>query len=357
MSGRLRIAMVGLGFGSHLVPIYRAHADVATVGLCDGNAERLQSMSRQNPGLATHASLDEVIRSSLYDAVHICTAVDQHGPQCVQAMQAGLHCASAVPMGLTLDELTQVVAAQRQHRVNYMMMETAIYSAELLYAKALRDRGEFGRIQYLQGYHSQDLTGYPTVWRGFPPMWYITHALAPLLDIVDGTASRVHCLGSGVATEGQSTAWYSQPFPIASALFRLRDSRITAEITRTLFDVAPYGGEGFNIWGETKTLTTAGQSLETTLSPVLPGKQRSSSQKIPDIRLRADLLPPEMHPFSDSGHSGSHPHLINEFISSIVQGRPPYIDAVKAANWCAPGICAHQSMLKDGEGVAIPRFT
>lgn len=59
---------------------------------------------------------------------------------------------------------------------------------------------------------------------------------------------------------------------------------------------------------------------------------------------------------SHIGHGGSHPHLAHEFVGSIVEERKPYIDEIKAANWCAPGICAHQSRRDDGAEVSIRRF-
>lgn len=56
------------------------------------------------------------------------------------------------------------------------------------------------------------------------------------------------------------------------------------------------------------------------------------------------------------GHGGSHPHHVHEFVRSVVERRPPAIDAVAAANWSAAGICAHQSAMGDGEAVGVPRF-
>ena len=56
------------------------------------------------------------------------------------------------------------------------------------------------------------------------------------------------------------------------------------------------------------------------------------------------------------GHGGSHPHLVHEFVSSIVECRKPSIDEIKSADWTAAGICAHESAMKDGERVDIPTF-
>ncbi len=44
-------------------------------------------------------------------------------------------------------------------------------------------------------------------------------------------------------------------------------------------------------------------------------------------------------------HGGSHPHLVHEFLSSIIEQRPSAINAETAASWTAPGVCAHLSAL------------
>ena len=58
-----------------------------------------------------------------------------------------------------------------------------------------------------------------------------------------------------------------------------------------------------------------------------------------------------------AGHGGSHPHLVHEFISSIVEDRDPFPNAVQSANWTCVGICAHDSALRGGEIVRLPEFT
>jgi len=40
---KLRIAVVGLGFGAEFVPIYMDHPEVAEVTICDLNEERLRA--------------------------------------------------------------------------------------------------------------------------------------------------------------------------------------------------------------------------------------------------------------------------------------------------------------------------
>ncbi len=62
-----------------------------------------------------------------------------------------------------------------------MMMETVVYAREYLFIKELYDKGELGKIQFLQASHQQDMDGWPNYWPGLPPMWYATHCVGPVL--------------------------------------------------------------------------------------------------------------------------------------------------------------------------------
>jgi hypothetical protein len=56
------------------------------------------------------------------------------------------------------------------------------------------------------------------------------------------------------------------------------------------------------------------------------------------------------------GHGGSHPHLVHEFVSSIVEGRASFPDVYQSVNWTSAGICAHESAMQDGRKIALPDF-
>jgi len=57
-----------------------------------------------------------------------------------------------------------------------------------------------------------------------------------------------------------------------------------------------------------------------------------------------------------AGHGGSHPHLVHEFVSSIVEARPSFPDVYQSTNWTCAGICAHESAMRNGDKVALPDF-
>jgi predicted dehydrogenase len=249
-----------------------------------------------------------------------------------------------------------------------------VYTRQFLYAKELEAQGAFGRIQFLRGAHYQDMECWPPYWAGLPPMWYATHALAPLLAIAETRAVSVRCLGSGVMRE-ELRAKYGNPYPVETAIYRLERGDLAAEVTRTLFHCARPYMESFTIYGEDGCYEWQMEDEDPVLfrmSPVEPDKVRSVEVAQPAPPDRAELLPDAIGRFtkrfvySDSnrhlsfeqggGHHGSHPHLVHEFVRSIVERRPPAIDAVTAANWTAAGICAHESALQGGAEVEVPCF-
>jgi len=185
---------VGLGFGAEFVPIYLDHPEVEAVSICDSSPARLRAVGdrfniprRFHVGGWTTGShlrdVSEVTQANDIDAVHLVTGIPDHATQAVQALDSGKHCACTVPMATSIADLRTIIEAQRCSGKNYMMMETAVYTRQFLYAKELMEKGVFGRLQFLRGAHYQDMECWPPYWAGLPPMWYATHAVAPLLAL------------------------------------------------------------------------------------------------------------------------------------------------------------------------------
>jgi predicted dehydrogenase len=374
---RINVALVGLGFGSAFISTYLRHPNVGEFTICDTDPEKLARLAREFGVQRTAASLEAVLADRSIDAVHLNTGIPDHARQSIAIMEAGKHCGCTVPMATTLDDIRAVIAARRRTGRTYMMMETQFYAREFLYARELQARGTFGKLQLLRGAHYQDMENWPAYWQGLPPMWYATHAIAPCLAIANTRAVSVRCLGSG-EMRPELRARYGNPFPIETALFKLdREVPLVMEITRALFHSARGYTESFNIYGEDATLEAPQLHKE---APVLfrlpplggqPGPRRAQAERVelPDYGHR---LPPEIAELTGAAkadgrgehfsvahggaHGGSHPHLVHEFVRSLVEGRAPAIDELLGARWCAPGICAHQSAMQQGAEVLIPDF-
>ena len=198
---KLSVAIVGLRFGGAFPPIYLQHPDVGHVAVCDANEELLHTYGERFKIERRFARFEDVLADREIDAVHLVTGIPLHTQMTLAALRAGKHCACTVPMATSIADLRAIVAEQRKCGKNYMMMETAVYTYHFLLAREMQRRGEFGRIQFLRGAHYQDMEHWPDYWMGLPPMWYATHAIAPLLALTGSRATKVHCLGSGVMRE------------------------------------------------------------------------------------------------------------------------------------------------------------
>jgi predicted dehydrogenase len=365
MTRKIRVALAGLGFGAEFIPIYQAHPDAELVAVCQRSEDALHETADRFGIPGRYPSFDALVADPDVDAVHINTPIPDHAAHTVAALRAGKHVACTVPMATTLEECHAIVAAAREAGRNYMMMETVVYSREFLHVRDLVADGTIGRVQFLRGAHHQEMAGWPGYWEGLPPMHYATHAVSPVLALAGALAESVVCQGSGRISD-ELTAHHGSPFAVETALIALRGSEVGAEVARSLFETAREYVESFTVFGDRATFEweqTQGAGH------VLHVGEKPRRVEIPDFAHR---LPAEIARFTTrgvydddnthlsfvqgSGHGGSHPHLAHEFVRSIIEDRPPPIDAVTAANWTAVGICAHESAMRGGARVAIPDF-
>ena len=349
-NGKLRVALVGVSFGAEFVPIYLKHPDVDSLVLVDTNEKLLNTVGDKFLLEERLTDFNAMLEDKTIDAVHLVTPPATHAPLSIQVMNAGKHCACTIPMGMSIDELYQVIDARKRSGKHYMFMETSVYGREFLYVKNLYEKGELGRIQFMRCAHYQDMEGWPDYWLGFPPLMHPTHAVAPCLMLLGKRPETVYCKGSGRVRK-EVEAPYGCPYAFESALISLKDSDVSIEMARFLYHVARGYTESFNIYGERKSFEW--QQLESE-QPVLfsmalganaehvmndygrGGLVTEERIQIPDY---ADRLPAEIGRFTkqtvydDSnphlsflqggGHGGSHPHLVHEFVRSILEDRTP----------------------------------
>jgi len=368
---KLNIALLGLGFGSCFVPIYLDHPNVQTVGIYDPNTELAASFRERFPRLKVYSSFEEVLSDESLDAVHLVTPIPMHADHAVAVLESGKHCACTVPMATSLEDIRRIVEARRKSGKNYMMMETTLYTYQFFYVQQMLRSGAMGRIQFLRGCHYQDMIGWPSYWMGLPPMWYGTHAIGPLVALSGSRIRRVHCFGSGTMDEALC-AQYGNPYPVESALLEFENG-LKGEATRSLFETARmyqegmfvYGSKASFEWGFTDSsdpYITTYEGRDTVFTQKeMPNYYHSLPESIRKYTISLETFDPENPRLSlekghGGGHHGSHPHLVHEFIMSILEDRKPWIDEVLGANITAAGICAHESAMRGGEAVVVPEF-
>ncbi|MBO7358507.1 MAG: Gfo/Idh/MocA family oxidoreductase [Clostridia bacterium] len=370
------VVLCGLGFGGAFAPIYRDHPDVKFIGLFDTDAKKLEETAKTLDIPRVYGSFEDVLNDPEVDAVHIVTPIPLHEKQAVMALESGKHVASTVPMSLTIEGIREIVRAKRQSGKTYMLMETTLYTRQYLNALSLYQNGSLGHLQLLRGYHYQDMENWPEYWLGLPPMYYATHAMSPIAALAGSRIEKVVCFGSGTMRP-ELRCRYGNPFPAETALLRFENG-LAGEVTRTLFETARAYLEGFNAYGSKASLEWGFKDSDDLIMTRLDVKSHRGSgtpcevlrspavfENLPEPIRRYTLANGQYDPIQPEksltsgaagGHHGSHPHLVHEFIRSIIEEREPAISLEFACNVSAAGILAHASALAGGKEIEIPRF-
>jgi Predicted dehydrogenases and related proteins len=369
---RVNVAIVGLGFGAEFIPIYQRHPGANLVAICRRNRKGLNDVGDAFGVERRYTDYAKLLKDPEIDAVHINSPIPDHASMTIAALEAGKHVACTVPMATSIADCRAIVDLARRTGLRYMMMETVVYGREFLWLKQLYDDGELGKLQFLQASHHQDMDGWPNYWPGLPPMWYATHCVGPMLALTDASAEYVSCFGSGTIRKKLAEK-YGSPFAVESAQVKLKDSDLAVRIYRSLFDTARQYRESIDVYGSKKSFewTLVEGEKHVLHTAKLPEPEIPTRVKAPDFAAR---LPAPIRRFTTkgvydlakqthlsftqgAGHGGSHPHLVHEFVSALLEDREPFPNARRSANWTCVGLCAHESALKGGRIVRLPTFT
>ncbi len=371
MAGKIRVGIVGLGFGAEFIPIYQRHPDATLHSICQRNPESLRKVGNAFKVEARFTDFAEMLKDKDLDAVHINSPIPDHAAMTLAALKAGKHVMCTVPMATTVEDCRKIVDLVEATGLTYMMAETVVYAREFLFVKEMYEKGELGKLQYLQASHQQDMDGWPNYWPGLPPMHYATHCVGPCLALTRADAEVVSCFGSGTIRP-ELISKYDSPFAVESCHIKFRASDITARIYRSLFDTARQYRESFDVYGSKRAFEWPLIEGE---PPIIHTAKRAehdipSRVVVPDY---ARLLPKEIQSFTTKGvygegqdhlsftqgggHGGSHPHLVHEFVSALRERRQAYPNHIQSANWTCTGILAHESALRNGEPLRLPEWT
>lgn len=368
----VRVAIAGLGFGAEFIPIYQAHPGAEMAAICQRTKSRLDQVGDAFQIPVRYTDFNDMIADPNIDLVHINSPIPDHGWMSIAALKAGKHVMCTVPMATTLAECKKIVDLARETGLKYMMAETVVYAREFLYIKERCERGDLGKIQFLQASHQQDMDGWPNYWPGLPPMHYATHCVGPCLGLLRSEAEYVSCFGSGTIRKDLIKK-YNSPFAVETCHIKFKDSDLSARIYRSLFDTARQYRESFDVYGSKRSFEW--QLIEGE-HPVVhtakkPEPEIPQRVVVPDY---AKLLPAPIRKFTTkgvydsaanqhlsftqgSGHGGSHPHLAHEMLASLAEGRDPYPNAVQSANITCVGILAHESAMQNGKIMKLPSWT
>jgi predicted dehydrogenase len=362
----IKLGILGLGaFGSHFVPLFKAHPLVDSVTLCDQSREKLDALGEKHGIARRLTSFDDLLASDV-DAVAVITQHWMHAPQCVRVLEAGKDVYSAVPAAASFDEMTTLVRTVERTGKIYMMGETSAYYAEAIYCRERWRRGDFGHLAYAQAeyMHDWDHGLYEVAerrsgpnWRAMArewfPMAYPTHSVGMVLSVTGAHARTVSAVGFRDTRESDREI-YSGPNPFSneSALFAMSDG--SAMRINEMRRVGHRGAERMCLYG---TEASFERTSDARLWNTKQGVERidaTFANDHEDERRRRARLPKSLR--NDGGHGGSHAFLVDDFIKAVAWRLQPPVNVWQAARYLVPGLIAHQSALQGGKLLEIPDF-
>lgn len=375
MEKKISIGMVGLGrFGSGFVPIFKAHPLVKRLALCDLDQTKLSSISKQFKISETYANLDDICNSDL-DALVIITQPWLHAPQVIQAMEAGKHVYSAVPIitpqsgknSEIYDWCERLIQACKKTGKKYMLGETSYFRPEVQFAIQKHKNHEFGSISLIEAEYLHDtlLLGCNLIKvqmerTGFSeeqvykqgagvPMHYVTHSASVPLAITGAHATEISCFGYEMPEDNyyRKDSETGNVFSNQIATFKMSDGSIGRVIEGRR--VGHTGREALS------RVIGTNASMEVNLKGTIWTDK--SKYKFVNVECRPKL-PPSIQRLTKfghyGGHGGSHPYLVDEFVTAISEDRQPKINAWEAVRYVAIGAAAHESALKNGQIIKVP---
>ena len=391
----ITIGIVGAGqFSGQFAKLWQLHPGVGDVFVTDLRPERAERLATEY-GLAGTVPSFEAMLDSDVDAVAVFTQRWTHGPLVVQALRAGKHVYSAVPMAVTREEIAAIIDEVRRSGLTYMMGETSHYNPATVHARDLVAKDAFGRLFYAEGdyVHDMDLGFYDAYkysggenWKStasYPPLMYPTHAIGGVLGAWQTHAVSVSAIGvlddRGDGVFDKEVSMFDNEFSNATALFEVAGggSFRTNEFRRVGYPsyiresrFRFFGTQGsleqlatVSLWQDRDGVTDVSDHLQP--RPTLPPDDPSLEHIAPALRDAftsgsapvhdRSRLPREFANVSN-GHEGSHHFLADDFVVAVTTGTLPTVNAWVAARYTLPGIVAHESALRGGERLAIADF-
>lgn len=339
---KIRVGIAGYGvckFGAAFG--FQKHPNVEVVAVTDLFPERCAGLAKECRCEKTYPSLEEMVKDDRIEAVFVATDAPSHVAHCLAALKHGKHVASAVPAVFgSLEDAGKLFEAVKSSGLKYMMFETSCFHEDLYAMRQIYSAGGLGKLVYSEGeyfhYMPTPIDSYKG-WRvGLPPQWYPTHSNAYYAGVTGGSFAEVCCLGmpSGLEHLQPANNPYHNSLGTEIATFRTSEGGMSRMAVS--WDTPGTGGEMGRIRGQRGSYYGTYDGLE---------------KKLPDTKRPP--LPPGVAP---GGHGGSHGHLMNEFVTAILEDRKPLVDIGMALNLTVAGIVAHESAVKGGELLKIPQY-
>jgi len=167
---KLGAAVVGLRMGNQHCRGYVGNPHTRIVAICDPDRELLARRKDEYQVEAAVADYRELLDHDDIDVVSVVSPDYYHAEQSIAFMRAGKDVLCEKPLTLDVDESRQIVAAVEETGRKFMVGQVCRYAPGFVLAKKMVDRGEIGRIFFVESEYAHTYRWVPGVggWRKDP---------------------------------------------------------------------------------------------------------------------------------------------------------------------------------------------
>lgn len=149
-SSTTRVGVIGFGqWGPNHVRNFSQQDGVEVVRVCDASEPRRAVAQRFLRGLQVTDNAGDVIGARDIDAVVIATPTSTHHGLAKAALEAGQDVLCEKPLAVTAAECRDLVAVAAARQRVLMVGHVFLYNSGVLHLKTDLDRGELGRVHYM----------------------------------------------------------------------------------------------------------------------------------------------------------------------------------------------------------------
>jgi len=357
MDREIRVGVFGTGRGEVFART-AGDAGMQLVALCDWNEEALGRVCQRHRSVARYADFDAFLQHDM-DAVVLANYFQQHAPYAIRALEAGRHVLSETTACKTLAEGVALCEAVERTGHIFMLAENYPYSAAACELRRLYQNGEIGKVRYAEGeYNHPGETAWwlrlsPGLdhWRNWvPPTYYCTHALGPLLHVINEWPVSVN--GQAMIDEGAQSPATTKVCDSGGVMLVRTDGGAVLRIFG--LTIGSVHRVRYEFHGEQGFMGTCDPDhwrwVRVRHEPFQKPRDGTLDRLYaPDWPEHGDLT-------RKSGHGGGDFWTNYHFAQAIRAGKQPFFDVYRSVAMAAVGILGWRSCLEGSRTFRIPDF-
>jgi predicted dehydrogenase len=371
----IRVGVVGLGGrGLHWIYLLQQINGYRITAICDRITalhERALSQIKNRSEVRAYSSYEEILADPNVDAIALCVRCKEQGAMAAQALEAGKHVNSEVPVAHTIEDCWRIVTAVERTGLVYQLAEQVRYAGFVEAWQKLINKGAIGRVLYCEGQYFHFFTPlrayqdpktgrfysveearmqqglHPTWLQYMPPIHYLPHELSPILKILNDRVIEV----TAMSTQPPSYSYPELNIPdFQVALMKTEKGAILRMATSFTQKFVPYN-HWYQIIGTHGCLEWKKSNYER--PRIWLNYLQIHDYAEVDWRYERTDAPPEA---LGTGHGDLDYYVHITFRDAILEKKPLEFDVYKAMDTAAPAILAAESIAHGTKLMRVPDF-